>query len=334
VIAVLAFSTAECFQTPNGSHCACAPDDGNGTFALVHVANLGARSFLVTAAERAPSKPFKMNSTLAQVDAALVARAAEGDGTAVTEIVRALQKPVYGIALRMLLVRGDAEDATQEALIRVVTRLAQFRGESAFSTWAYRIAVRRILDFREQRAAAARLDFAVFSENLADGRDDDAVERAEDAILHQQLKLMCSRALLQCLDGEHRIAFVLGEIVGLSSDESAVILEIEPATFRKRLSRARAELGAHLEKNCGVVNPSAPCACHRRLDRAISLRRIDPSDLEVDRGGLPGLRAHIQTIAEMKRVTAYYRDEPELVSKKDFVASTRALLAPYKEGSS
>src|SRR5262245_15619824 len=128
---------------------------------------------------------------LREVDQALVTRAADGDGQAVSEIMRALEKPIYGVANRMLFDRRDAEDATQEALLRIVTRLAQFRGESAFSTWAYRIAVRRILDFREQRAAAARITEAAFAADLADGIDNEAPERIEDAILHQQLKVMC-----------------------------------------------------------------------------------------------------------------------------------------------
>ena len=81
-----------------------------------------------------------------QIDDELVHRATGGESEAVSEIVRALEKPVYGVALRMLNDPHDAEDAAQEALIRIVTRLAQFRGESRFATWAYRIAVRRILD--------------------------------------------------------------------------------------------------------------------------------------------------------------------------------------------
>lgn len=278
-----------------------------------------------------------MTRTLAEVDAALVTLAADGDSRSVEEIVRALQRPLYGIAFRMLLDRRDAEDATQEALVRIVTRLAQFRGESSFSTWAYRIAVNRILDFREQRAAAARLAFEQFAEGLADGRDDGAVERAEDAILLQQLKLICSRALLHCLDGDHRIAFVLGDIVGLSSSEAAEILSIEPAAFRKRLSRARAELGAFLARQCGNVNEAAPCACHRRLDHAIALGRVRRDDLaptpEAEAGGLVALRAHIAAVSEMRRVTEFYRNEPEVLSRRDFVATTRSLLAPNKEDS-
>jgi RNA polymerase sigma factor (sigma-70 family) len=283
-------------------------------------------TFSVTVVARPPSNSSEMTRALADVDIALVALAADGDARAVTDIVRTLERPVYGIALRMLFDRRDAEDATQEALIRIVTRLAQFRGEAKFSTWAYRIAVRRILDFRDQRAAAARVTSEAFAADLADGLDLDAVERAEDAVLHHQLKLVCGRAMLHCLDSDHRIAFVLGEIVQLSSAEASLVLEIEPATFRKRLSRARATLTEFLNRHCGVVNPGNSCRCHRRLDKAIALGRVERTDRDTPRGDLPALRTHLATIDEMKRVTTFYRDEPELVSKRDFVARVRALI--------
>src|SRR5262249_5983223 len=115
-----------------------------------------------------------------------VLHALDGDRQAVVEIVRAFERPIYNIALRMLLHPHDAEDATQESLIRIVTRLGQYRAEASFSTWAFRVAVRRILDFREQRGDPT-FSFSAFEADLADGRDDDAVERAEDAILHRQL---------------------------------------------------------------------------------------------------------------------------------------------------
>jgi DNA-directed RNA polymerase specialized sigma24 family protein len=71
-----------------------------------------------------------MTSTIADIDTALVTLAADGDSRAVAEFVRALERPILGIALRMLLDRDDAADATQETLVRIVTRLAQFAPSS------------------------------------------------------------------------------------------------------------------------------------------------------------------------------------------------------------
>jgi RNA polymerase sigma factor (sigma-70 family) len=226
----------------------------------------------------------------------------------------------------MLVDRQDAEDATQESLIRIVTRLAQFRADARFSTWAWRIAVRRILDFRDQRAAGARYDLAGFEADLAEGLDAQAEERAEDAVLLKQLKVACSRALLQCLDGDHRIAFILGEILELDSTEAAEVLEIEPATFRKRLSRARASITDFLTRTCGVMSPEGWCACHRRLDRALALGRLDRGDLEVQDGDLVQIRAQILELSEVQRTGAYFRKDGKIDSKRDFVAAIRAVL--------
>jgi DNA-directed RNA polymerase specialized sigma24 family protein len=70
----------------------------------------------------------------------LARQAINGDREALDRLVRALQGDVYGLALRMLWNREDAEDATQEILVRAVTRLAQFDFRSKLKTWVYRIA--------------------------------------------------------------------------------------------------------------------------------------------------------------------------------------------------
>jgi RNA polymerase sigma factor (sigma-70 family) len=268
-----------------------------------------------------------MTLSLSQLTPELAARAAEGDRTAIEEIVRALQRPLYNLALRMLLLPQDAEDATQEALLRIVTHLGQYRAESRFATWAWRIAVRRILDFREQRGRGAPITFEAFAADLGDGLDEQAAERAEDAVLYRQLKTLCSRALLQCLDADHRVAYILGEIVGLASPDAAEILDIEPATLRKRLSRAREQLADFLGKHCGVFNPEARCACHRRSERALQLGRIrrgsPPPTGEPD---LPALRAQLATVTELRRVAAYYCSDADVDSRRDFVTTMRSML--------
>ena len=85
----------------------------------------------------------------------LARQALDGDRDALDSLVRSLQGDLYGLALRMLWNREDAEDATQEILVRIVTRLSQFNFESRVKTWAYRVAVNYILDVK--KSAVERL---------------------------------------------------------------------------------------------------------------------------------------------------------------------------------
>ena len=92
-----------------------------------------------------------------------------GNRDALEGLVRALQGDLYGLALRMLCNREDAEDATQEVLVRIVTRLAQFDFRSKLKTWAYRVAVNYILDVRKSAVERLHLSFERFAEDLASG---------------------------------------------------------------------------------------------------------------------------------------------------------------------
>ncbi len=83
-----------------------------------------------------------------------VARANAGDAHALEQVVSAIQDDVYRLALRMTAHPQDAEDASQEILVKVVTRLEGFRGESSVRTWAYRISVRHMLDRKKSRVEA------------------------------------------------------------------------------------------------------------------------------------------------------------------------------------
>jgi RNA polymerase sigma factor (sigma-70 family) len=97
-------------------------------------------------AQSAPSDPE---------DCALVARAKGGDREALEAIVRRHQAWIYNIALRMLYHPQDAEDATQEILIKALTRLSSFEGRSSFRTWLYRIVVNHVLNMKRGRRETA-----------------------------------------------------------------------------------------------------------------------------------------------------------------------------------
>jgi RNA polymerase sigma factor (sigma-70 family) len=210
----------------------------------------------------------------------LARQAVGGDRDALDRLVRHLQTDVYGLALRTLWNREDAEDATQEILVRVVTRLAQFDSRSKLRTWVYRIAVNYILDVKKSPVERMKLNFQAFAEDLADGLSSDGPTEAERSLLIEEVKVGCTLGMLQCLDRPHRLAYVLGEILELPGPEAAEALDITSELFRKRLQHARAAIEAFTRTHCGLVSDSAACACHRRLPAAIRLGRIRPDALD------------------------------------------------------
>lgn len=206
--------------------------------------------------------------------AAAVERARAGDADAVEQLVTSLQHDVFRLALRMTADHADAEDVTQEVLIKVITRLDSFRGESSIRTWAYRIAVRHILDRKRGRVEALSLTFDRFGADLLDGLTASA---DPDPVLVEEVKRGCTLAMLTCLDREHRLAFVLADVFDLPADEAASLCEVSAPTYRQRLSRARRMVEAFTRSYCGLVNEEAPCRCDRRVARAIELGRVDPA---------------------------------------------------------
>jgi RNA polymerase sigma factor (sigma-70 family) len=210
----------------------------------------------------------------------LVQLAVGGDRDALDELVRGLQGDIYGLALRMLWNREDAEDATQEILVRTVTRLSQFDFRSRLKTWVYRIAVNYILDVKKSPVERMHLTFERFGDDLVDGLSSDGPTDSERSLLTEEVKIGCTLGMLQCLDRPHRLAYVLGEILDLSGPEAAEALGISPDLFRKRLQHARAAIEAFTRSYCGLASDSATCACHRRVPAALRLGRVTPDALD------------------------------------------------------
>lgn len=209
-------------------------------------------------------------------DESLARLATAGDRDAVERLVRRVQPYVYALALRILWQRQDAEDATQEILIRVLTRLSRFDGRSQFRTWVYRVATNYLLDLKKR--PLERMTFEHFAEDLSEGLAFDGIAEAERSVAVEEVRIGCTMALLQCLDRGHRLAYVLGEIVGLPPDDAAEALALEPAAFRKRLQRARDRVEAFTREHCGLVSDQAACRCNRRVATAVRLGRVRPDD--------------------------------------------------------
>ncbi|HEX6277203.1 MAG TPA: RNA polymerase sigma factor [Polyangiaceae bacterium] len=259
---------------------------------------------------------------------ALARRAVDGDRDAVASIVRELQANVYALSLRMLWHPQDAEDATQEILVRVVTRLAQFDFKSRLRTWAYRVATNYLLDVKKSCVERKKLSFTSFAEDLAEGLSPDGPADHERSVLTEEVKLGCTLGMLQCLDRPHRLAYVLGEILDLPASDAAEVLDLEPAAFRKRLQRAREAIEAFTRSHCGLVSDTAACACNRRVPAAVRLGRVEPNDPQFAEAGssFAEAREYIRGIEAAKRVMELHRATRPRGATHDFARSVISAL--------
>ncbi len=152
------------------------------------------------------------------------------------------QHRVFGVALRMLGDRAEAEDVAQEAFVRAHRALGEFRGDAKLSTWLYAITSRLCLNrlASGERRMARQGEDALLRLSDAGPSPDAALERRE-------LETALGRAIAE-LPEDRRIVVVLRDLEGLSYEEIAQVLELELGTVRSRLHRARAELKEKLER--------------------------------------------------------------------------------------
>ena len=256
-----------------------------------------------------------------RLSATVVDAARNGDRQALETLVRALSDNVYRLAMRMTACVADAEDATQEILLKIVTRLDTFRGDASPRTWAFRIAVNHLLDRRRSRVEAHELSLESFAADLLDGLTDPA--QAPDAALVEEVKLGCTLAMLTCLDREDRIAFILGEVFDLPHETAAEILDISPVSYRQRLSRARRRIEGFTHAFCGVVNSRAQCRCDRRVSRAVELGRVARDKLVLVQHPRRAIEKHMRDMEQLHATAALMRSHPEYAASETIV---RAIL--------
>ena len=165
-----------------------------------------------------------------------------GDAGAFERLVTEYQHRVFGVALRMLGSRAEAEDVAQEVFLRVYRSVAGFRGEASLSTWLYGITSRLCLSrLVSAGSRQARLSEPVNDDTVRDPGDPAAsAERAE-------LGAALAEAIA-ALPDERRIVVILRDVEGLSYEEIATALDLEPGTVRSRLHRARMEIKDRLER--------------------------------------------------------------------------------------
>ena len=213
---------------------------------------------------------------------ALIETAVAGDRQSLETIILGIQDLVFNLSLRMLGTFPDAEDATQDILLKVMTHLSSFKGESSFSTWVFRIATNHLKNYQKHMFAKFPLTFEFYGDDIKNAdihNVPDLTQDVEKSVLAEELKLSCTNVMLQCLDPESRCIFILGTMFRVDSRIAGDILGITPEAYRQRLSRIRGRMADFLKEYCGEYGKGT-CRCADRVNYAIRNHRINPAQLD------------------------------------------------------
>lgn len=267
-------------------------------------------------------------------DRRLVAAVRAGNREALEALVTRHQRWIYNIVRRMVFLSQDAEDATQEILIKVITKLATFDGRARLRTWMYRIAINHVLNWKRRPWEETGLDFAKYAQSLDATPDMDLPDPntvpVDLQLLVDEARMGCTTGMLLCLDREQRLTYVLGEIFGVTDRVGAELMNISRDTFRQKLARARRDLNAFMNNQCGLVNSANPCRCSRKTQGFAKAGYLDPHKLVFASRHMTRVRdvapQRSEDLDELDRAYAAIHREHPFLEPPDFAATLRALI--------
>jgi len=240
-----------------------------------------------------------------------IINALDGDRQAIELLLRVIQPDIYKLSLRFLMLPHEAEDATQDILLKITLRLTQFQQKSSFKTWVYRIATNHLIDLGKVKKAH-NLSFDEFAEDLLHNSDEGAKSSGFEASLLSEIRIGCTLAILQCLASNLRAAYIVGEILEFTHIEAAHILNMSPAAYRKRISRAKSQVESFMQKNCGLIKSTNNCRCHKKVKSASKRGRMNKDKLIFvsslnEAKQFPSLLEKVRVLENARRTAALFR---------------------------
>ncbi len=181
----------------------------------------------------------KVPTRVTDPDKSIIERYLEGDTGSFSELVSRHERPIYNLAYRMAGNPADAADLTQEIFIHLHRKLSSFRGESAFSTWLYRLAVNYCKDWLQKQARQVKT-VEMAEELLSNGGGGPGL-----AYEQKEVQQLVQAAILD-LEEDQRIAVILHDIQGYDYKSIAELTNVPVGTVKSRLSRARLKLAEKL----------------------------------------------------------------------------------------
>jgi len=279
--------------------------------------------------------PFTETITTDVPDEVLVTQAREGNWDALEQLIQRHQAWIFNIAVRMVRKREEAEDITQEMLLKILTKLSTFQGKSSFRTWLYRIVVNHILNLKQKHVEVTFSELGIVMDELPDQPLPDPADISLPLpVLIEEAKIGCTKAMLLCLDQRQRMVFVLGELFGVKSELGAELMDLSPSNFRQLLTRARHDLYNYMNKKCGLINTSNPCRCARKTRSFVEQGYIDADRRQFTRERLgqiselaPKRADEIDLLIEQQHATVF-REQPFLAPPDQAMMLHRLINTP------
>jgi RNA polymerase sigma-70 factor (ECF subfamily) len=191
----------------------------------------------------------------------LVERLVARDEHAFNALVRAYERRVFALVLRMIGTRAEAEDLAQEVFVQVFKAIGSFRGESKLSTWIYRIAInlcKNRTKYLRVRHSGEQEELEAHAERVPMGELKRAnvgqIERPDEMMVGKQVERIVQQAILK-LEPSFRECLVLRDVEELSYEEIGAITGLPEGTVKSRIHRARAQLKELVEEALGEKIP-------------------------------------------------------------------------------
>lgn len=228
--------------------------------------------------------PFSNKANDQQDDLILIQSCLDGSRHALNTLVEKHQGYIFNVALKYFNHLADAEDATQEVLIKVIANLGNYdSGKAQFRTWLYRITCNHFLNTR-RTSVEVRYEggFENFFKTIESAQNNELTSEEENIMKLEieEAKVACMAGMIMCLDREQRLTYILGDVFEIDHNLGAEIFEISSDNFRQRLTRARKDLYEWMHNRCGLVNTNNPCRCPKKTKSFIEKGYVNPENLK------------------------------------------------------
>lgn len=260
-------------------------------------------------------------------EAIWIKRSINGDRTALNELIKSIQPFIYNVALKYTGNPNDADDLTQEVLVKIITNLSSFKAKSSFQTWVYRITVNQFLHTARKPMEDRWKDFDDFANQLnAIPSPDLSVEEEEEQILRTKTaRTRCMSGMLMCLTREQRLLYLIGDVFKVDHNVGAEVFNLSKDNYRKKLSRTRKEFHAFMNRQCGLVNLENPCRCSKKAKAMEAAGRMETNKKMFDPAYSATIEKYVEKHADEvadivdRKYIEFFQKHP---TKEDFDSNT------------